>query len=57
VPQNLPAGPVVFECPVCRAAITRPLQLLEPDLALCTEDRKDAVPRGYFAINHAGLLD
>ena len=49
--QNIPAGPVVFECPVCRAAITRPLQLLEPSLALCTEDRKDAVPRGFFAIN------
>ncbi|HLK64265.1 MAG TPA: hypothetical protein VKU19_12545 [Bryobacteraceae bacterium] len=31
--------------------ITRPLQRLEPGVALCTEDRKDAVPQGYFGVS------
>ena len=44
-------GPVVFECPVCRAKITRPVLPLEPGVGLCVADGKDAVPAGYFGIN------
>ena len=42
------SGAVVFECPVCRVPITKPLLSLKPGMALCLEDGRDAVPLGYF---------
>lgn len=41
---------VIFACPVCQAAITRPLLALGAGLDTCQEDGKPAVPEGVFAI-------
>jgi hypothetical protein len=38
-----------FECSVCRVVITRALTLLPNDHPICLEDRKPAIPEGYFA--------
>ena len=46
-----PVHSVVFECPVCRVSITRPLRHLEPGASLCLEAGKQAVPEGYFGFN------
>jgi hypothetical protein len=44
---------VIFECPTCRAVITRPVVALPPDHPFGTEDGKPAVPQGFFGINKA----
>jgi hypothetical protein len=43
-------GRVFFECPICKAAITRPLLPLGPDQQLCLENGKAAVPEGFFGV-------
>ena len=42
---------VVFACPVCGQALTRPLAPLPPDQSICYEDGQPAVPPGYFAVS------
>ena len=43
---------VVFECPRCGQAITRPLAPLPADQRVCLEDGKPAIPPGYFALSN-----
>lgn len=38
-----------FECPVCRAVITRPLKPLSDDQLICLDQGKPAIPEGFFA--------
>jgi hypothetical protein len=40
--------PTAFYCPVCRAAITRPLLPMAAEEQICLEDGKAAVPEGRF---------
>jgi hypothetical protein len=42
---------VVFRCPICRLAITRPLLALKPDQSVHLDPGQPAVPEGYFGIN------
>jgi hypothetical protein len=41
---------VFFQCPFCRAVITRPLLPLTPDLPICLADGQAAVPEGFFGV-------
>ena len=38
-----------FECPICRAVITRPLKSLPNDQLICLDEGKPAIPEGFFA--------
>ena len=40
---------ISFECPVCRAVITRPLTSLPNDQSICLDDGKPAIPEGFFS--------
>src|SRR5687767_4153078 len=40
---------VIFACPTCGQAVTRPLAPLPPGQRVCFEDGQPAVPAGYFA--------
>ena len=42
---------VVFKCPICKMAITRPLLPLEADHSVCLEYGKPAVPERFFGVN------
>jgi len=42
---------VIFECPICRAVITRPLLPIGADQPVRLEDGKAAVPEGFFGVN------
>jgi hypothetical protein len=42
---------ISFGCPICRAALTRPLLALRVDQSICLEDGKAAVPEGFFGAN------
>lgn len=41
----------IFQCPICRIAITQPLSPLEAERFVCLEDGKPLVPQGFFSIN------
>ena len=41
---------VVFQCPFCKAVITRPLLPLRPDQPICFEDGTAAIPEGFFGV-------
>ena len=40
----------IFQCPICRTAITQPLAPLNADQSLCVEDGKPLLPQGFFTI-------
>jgi hypothetical protein len=44
-------GLVIFECPVCRVAITGPLSSLPSDRSVCLEPGEDVVPSSFFHVN------
>jgi hypothetical protein len=44
---------VIFECPACRTAITRPLLALLLNRSISMQDGVPAVPKGFFAVNKA----
>ncbi len=46
---------MVFHCPRCKAPITKPLSPLRSDQPLCFEERKAAVPEGFFGVNTCDL--
>jgi hypothetical protein len=45
----VPGDRISFECPVCRAVITRALTPLPTDQPVCLDNGKPAVPGGFFA--------
>lgn len=41
----------IFECPVCRQAVTRALSQLPDGMNVCYEDGQPAVRTGFFALS------
>lgn len=50
--QFVTESPIVFQCPICRAPLTRPLMPLPAGRQICLEDGQQAVPKGFYAFSN-----